>query len=49
MEPMYKDSKILIADLILYLEFLKSTMKLGDLNVNIILGLLSAVLPKPNG
>jgi len=35
-------------DLILYLEFLKCSMKLGDKNIAVILGMLASTLPQPN-
>ena len=47
-QPIYSGSSILVSDLMLYLEFLKTTLKLGDLNETIILGLLASILPKPN-
>jgi hypothetical protein len=47
-QPIYSGSNILVSDLMLYLEFLKSTLKLGELNETIILGLLASILPKPN-
>lgn len=47
-KPIYKDSTIMTHDLILYLEFLKCSMKLGDKNIAIILGMLASTLPQPN-
>lgn len=47
-KPIYEGSSIQTQDLILYLEFFKCSMKLGDNNIAMILGMLASTLPAPN-
>ena len=47
-EDLYPGSETTVFDLIIILELIKSTIKLGDVNESIILGLLASFLPPDN-
>jgi len=46
--PLYPGTDITVLDLIIVLKLIKSTIKLGDVNESIILGLLASFLPANN-
>ena len=46
--PLYPGTDISVFDLIIVLELIKTTIKLGDVNESIILGLLASFLPADN-